>query len=379
MRSIALILPALLATAFAAPRVEAQQLPTGQTTTPTTPGANTLGNAYGANIQRVAVGAKESDKEELDSEANVYISGQQCTLFFDFEFTSVPRIPVMELWVSTDGTDCSASAPRSVTTAGTVTSCWFAGIVDNLQGKDQKFSNVPGINIFNESREPVEGADARTSCAAEAARDKPYYLWFVPLATKTPNNAQAASAPITSAYRVRFNLFTAAPQVPTGVKVKSGESAVTATWDELGDPKLYYRAYFAPVTDEGAACGAGTLLDETGAVRNGSDIVVDNRTIFRSSKTKSSAKLKDLTEKGIAVGTKVAVGVAAEDFAGNIGPLSVPQCAEVVDTIGVIDACGNLDDCGLETCSLSPASRGSWFGLSLFVLALAALIRRRTA
>ena len=382
MRSLALILPALLAMPFVAPRVEAQLgFPTGQTTptgglggTPAGAGTTTTaqGPVFVGQWKPIRIINQDGTETELKAAENIFINEEQCNAQFIFEFQNVsPRAPVMELWVSNTTTDCSAPTSRTISASNPQPLCWPVAEMTNVRGTGQKFPPIPGREIFNLKRKPV---DDLTICEEQKASDTPYYLWFIPVGSQTVPETGTASAATASPYRIRLNLFTLKPPPATGVKVRGGESAITVEWNNDPDPLIRYRAFFNVGTDP-AVCGTGALTP----AMTGNEVVSDGKTTFSSGRlNKPSATLKDLDDKGIPYGTQVAVAVASEDRAGNIGPLSEPQCATRIETVSAIDACGGVEDCGLETCGLSPASRGSWFGLSLFVLALAALIRRRT-
>jgi hypothetical protein len=395
MRSLALTLPALLAAAFVVPHAEAQLLPpTGQTTTTgagtTGAGTSAQGSAFIGSWKPVKIVDPDSeDVEELKANANVFINRAQCNRLFVFEFQNVsPPAPVMELWVANNDTDCSNPAARTITAQNPKSQCWLVASKSNVRGTGQKFDRIPGRAIFNLGRTPAtedqEGFDASAAakiCEAQEANNTPYQLWFIPVASRTDPATGTAPPATATPFRIRFNLYTIDPPDPSGVKARGGESAITVDWNNAADPLITYRAFFN-VNPDPAVCGTGAFAsEEEGERLTGSEVVVDDKTVFASGRlNKPSAMLKGLGDKGIELGTQVAVAVASEDRAGNIGPLSEPQCVTVVDTISTIDACGgSIEECGLETCGLSPASRGSWFGLSLFVLGLAALIRRRTA
>jgi hypothetical protein len=316
----------------------------------------------------------EIDNEKLEVTAKININGSQCGGEFVFELNNVqPRVPVMEVWATaTQGVNCALAASRANAIAGQKSQCWKVESKQNVLGNYEY--PVRGSLIFNEARAARE-EDSR-ECDTEAS-DKPYWVYFVPLRSATQPDTPNVAEPLTPVVMTAtFYLSAAVPDAPTGLKVTGGETRVLAKWDGIGDPTRGSQAFFdiAPEVVGDDDCTSSLLV---GA---GNNVTVDKVRVFTTGRlSKTSASLDNLEAKGVPLGGRVAVAVAQVDLAGNIGTLTEVQCATRVATTSAIDACGTLGDCGLETCGLSPASRGSWFGLSLYGLFIAALIRRRTA
>jgi MYXO-CTERM domain-containing protein len=79
------------------------------------------------------------------------------------------------------------------------------------------------------------------------------------------------------------------------------------------------------------------------------------------------------------INESVAAAAVSIDPAGNESRLSNPICVTRKLTNSFLDTCKatSTDNCGLNSCSIDPTGKGSALSAALFMLALAALIRRR--
>jgi MYXO-CTERM domain-containing protein len=87
--------------------------------------------------------------------------------------------------------------------------------------------------------------------------------------------------------------------------------------------------------------------------------------------------LTDLTN--VMIDQSVAAAAVSIDPAGNESRLSDPICVPRKLTNSFLDTCkaSTSDNCGLNSCDIDPTGKGSALSAALFMLALAALIRRR--
>ena len=386
------------------------------------------------NITEVRVTPEKADESEKKPIASpVFVNEAECKGTFEFKLSRIATtVPVMEAWVTTGGTAsrCTDPGARSRINNNDPT-CYFAGSASGVTG-EYEFT-LPGRAIFGQrTRVPAE----RT--CPEDAINQVFTVYFVPLASSSESTGAMAPAPIPGVLQpsATFTLFTKLPVPPNDVRALNGNRELPVSWERTDiNPRTRYRAYYDfALPPPGRVCGsffdgglpagggdaslpeeadAGVVVDagiagmdaSIGAVdgaaeagpgeRDEADDDGDDDTSDQSGRivppkgdlpptvravtTDTNADNIALRNTGdIPFGRKVEVRVATIDPTGNVGYLSEPQCVERVMTKDLLDLCAeNKNDCGLESCALSPGRSGSALGSALFALVLAALIRRR--
>jgi MYXO-CTERM domain-containing protein len=344
----------------------------------------------------------------------VFINSEECKGSFVFKLTPLgTTISVMEAWVTNQAANCSLATERS-TVNNNQPNCWKAGSESGVTG-EFKFP-LEGAHIFVK-----DGfRNGATECSGEVINQM-FKIYFVPLASSSESAGSTAPQPILGAIvpSAEFTLFTERPDPPAEVKAYPGKRELRVTWKRTETNALTrFRAFF----DYGPAapnqeCGSGALERSAGDVRDagGMDAGVDGGVVVDEDDAGVSdageeqdvaegddgadtdqkippasdtpfvkivddiagetARLRDLDD--IPIGTKVSVAVSTIDPTGNIGYLSPRQCVVRTDAKDLADLCAESKDCGLGTCNVSPGRTGGAVGLTMFALALYALIRRR--
>lgn len=368
------------------------------------------------NITEVHIGG---EKKEVATP--VFINLEECREEFTFKLTNIATmIPVMEAWASTTA-DCTQPMNRSRINNNDPP-CWEAGEPATGVSGQYEFT-IPGPEIFS-----PDGGSCPTGL-----QNQPFTVYFVPLTSSGDFTGSMAPAPIPGAVQAsaQFTLSTKLPAPLANVRAYGGENELRVTWDRADiNPRTRYRAFFDYGTGGPGKCGSGVLdgvpvassdagvaadaavpgmggidaavgdasldaaLDGTPAdAATGVDTSGDpggsgsDSTEIRppppgtpfvkvvSNVRGESTSLSDLSD--IPIGSQVQVAVSMIDATGNVGYLSERQCVTRVETTSFIDACELSAECELDSCSASSGRTGSAVGLSLFALALTALIRRR--
>jgi hypothetical protein len=359
---------------------------------------------------------------------------------FEFSATYTANVPVVELWLGVGSSENCATASNRLRPANNGTLppvCTFLG-TDTSNTRNPKIT-IPGNQLFNQTSGMANPADTpidlTKSVCDKTNGGQTYTVYFIPLQTQTTN--VNGSEPITvgalSTLRAVFTPYTQRPAAPSGLSGQSGESEIGVTFKAPSSSMTLtkYKAYFdisggsgvapapldgglgldasvgisdgglpgeTPVDDDrlDASVDAGSIdagavetADEPSAAACGEGYLVGGQLAplnppvskvvsVSPSKAVTSIKLTQVDE--IKVGANVAVSVVSIDPAGNESLLSPPICVEKVNTTGFLDACEQTGNCRdeLGSCSLSPKQSGSALFLSMFSLALAALLRRRS-
>jgi len=337
---------------------------------------------------------------------------------YEFSVTYTSNVPVVEAWLGVgENEDCSTVANRTIPSANvTQRVCTPLGVISS--NTREPVFKIPARQIFNQEGRAAETfPDGRPSWfqCDDVSGSPRYTVYILALPSATQMNTGEPVMQIARAnLRASFSPFTRRPEAPTDVSGVNGENRLEVNFKAPASsvPLTEFRAYFdngtggsvtptpTPTDDAGGAgsldgglmdastasggdsgastggdtplaCGSGRLENHGVPPENQTGIV---RTSASDSKT---AVLTDLTN--IPVGTSVAAAAVSIDPAGNESRLSDAICIDRVITNGFLDECkaAGEGDCGLHSCSLDPTSKGSLLSAALFMLALAALIRRR--
>lgn len=339
----------------------------------------------------------------------VYTSISDCSADVKFTFSAKypMNVPVVEAWLGVGETeDCTLLANRTRMQANILeTVCTPLGSVKT--NTLEPTITVAGNVLFDQDG---NGCDSVSGTPR-------YTVYFLPLQQETTVSSGVAPSVIgtMSTLKASFSPFTVRPAAPTKVSGQSGESQLVISYDSPSSavPLTEYRAYFDIETGSGGspAPGVGTgdldggLLDASlgsagdsgtsdstsgdggtepgstvscgsGRLRGGEPAPVNASGIIRTGKSNSkSAKLPN--PSSVPLGATIAAAVVSVDPAGNESVLSTPVCIERKETDGFLDLCRVRGDCDLGSCSLDPTAKSSAVGLSMFLLAVAAFIRRR--
>jgi hypothetical protein len=173
-------------------------------------------------------------------------------------------------------------------------------------------------------------------------------------------NASPEMDDVTTNYgQVSLTIDRTAPTAPTDLSGGAGDSAIPVNWDAPAGETIERYVIFVDPGD----CSSTELVAGGPAPTRSPDAT--------ASGSASSADL-DGADLELALGDSAAVAVAAEDAAGNRGPLSNVDCIMRVETTGFWRGDG-------DSCSVARAgsTRGA-AGLTIMLgVALAALLARR--
>ena len=340
--------------------------PTGQTTTQTGAAISTDLLVYrnrgsGENFEEVKHGTLVYASKKYDCQ-----DGSR----FQFKTTYSTPIPVVEAWVGVD-VDCSQKANRTVTSvASNETACEFLGSKTSVRELNLE---VEGERVFD--REQTK-EDTSWDCEDSTGGAPKYTVYILALSSATQDTVAVdpIAGNLKAVLKASFSPYLKVPEAPKNPRPLNGESRIGIEFDAAGDAQSLwqYKAWFDFGAPSGALeCGTGYLDDVNKVPSTGdADIFESKQSTERKAYTSASALADDQVVRAVAV---------AVDPAGNESLLSEGVCAKKVQTTGFLDACGDDPACkdSLDSCSLSPGRNAGMFGLSMFVLALAALLQRR--
>jgi MYXO-CTERM domain-containing protein len=321
---------------------------------------------------------------------------------FEFSVSYNTNVPVVEAWLGVGNINCATASNRLRSNTALPTNCTF--LESEMNNPRTPVITVAGKRLFDKDG----GREEEVTCDAVSGSPT-YTVYILPLPMATTDTVAPEVIPGTiSTLRATFTPFTRRPTAPTNLRGERGESRLGVNFDAPSNSVALtkYRAYFdisggsgggdtpssgidgglidASVAD-GSDASTGTSGDggSSGSVSCGSGLLRGNAPApvnqagIRTSGSSNSESVS-LTDLGdVPLGTSVAVAAVTIDPAGNESLLSTPICIDRVPTEGYLDSCQANDDCDLDGCSAHPGGTGGTMGLSLFALALAALIRRR--
>jgi MYXO-CTERM domain-containing protein len=355
------------------PSVAWAQVSVGTPTGQTTGGAGTGGISPNLLVYRNK--GSGNPETEVEHGTTVYASKQydcQPGSLFKFTTTYSTPIPVVEAWLGVGSdVDCSVPANRMVSSvASELTKCMRLG----SQPGATKFSlEVSGPRTFDS--EQTE-SDPEFTCDSNVQGGVLYTVWILAL----PKPTTAVDAPPTIAgntnavLKASFTPYLVEPKPPVDVAPINAESRLGIEFDQAEDakPLWQYKAWF-DFGSGGAECGSGILDDPTSKPSTGLANI-------RGTKASSNKDAYVSVGDDVPFDSFVRAVAVAIDPAGNESLLSEGVCVKRVQTTSFLDACDIDPDCtgSLDSCSVSPGRTASGvFGLSLFVLALGALLQRR--
>jgi MYXO-CTERM domain-containing protein len=364
-----------------------------------------LGPAVGASAQSITTGLSvEADGEDIGNPAKLNRpTSSDCddNVKWEFAITYNRQIPVIEAWVGKQGTDCSQTSNRSLSTATqTRTTCWR---IAKQTSKNKVTLSANTRDIFRTPSSTSENGTGDDDAIEEAdkvcdenAGTTTYTVFILPLSQETLPRASQVVAPLTDVgatltnVRATFYPFTVRPDAPTNLKARSGENSLGVSFSTDSSNQnvaTRFRAYVdygafldgGVATDSGLGCGSGLLeqLQEDGGrilPPKGAGLEISGEA------TGSPILIENLDELGIPIGAEVAISTVTIDPAKNSSLPSAPICVKREETVSGLDACNADPECkaGLTTCSLDPGSASDDLaGLSITGLALAFALRRR--
>ena len=129
------------------------------------------------------------------------------------------------------------------------------------------------------------------------------------------------------------------PAAPTGLNNPSGERSLEVTWTPPSDNKIDHYVVFVDTAPDGGDADAGvTGACESSVLVPGTIVDPDNLPSRIITKTEQGFSASSSTISGSLLPNGMAtVAVAAQDRAGNLGPLSETSCMEIVATSGYWD------------------------------------------
>jgi MYXO-CTERM domain-containing protein len=322
------------------------------------------------------------ENRDVEPTGVVYINKAECSRNFTFSVTlqssaagsMTSLIPVVEAWVAQDNsTDCSTPASRMSSGGATpmLSPCWKAWTSSQTININRAFTaTIDGDTLFD--------TDRNSEC--DELSPGTYRVHFVALPSPTVE-ATTPAAPVANvtAMNATFTLYSRLPGTPPGLKGRTGESQLGASWGDVDTGPMTTYWLYGDVSGEGGGEGAdGGVSCGSGLLTEGMAPPPAEGAIIRSKSTSASGSISDLAN--VEIGDYVAMGVTAVDIAGNESLLSNVVCVQRVETEGFWEACRTNNTCkdDFETCSATPwrTTRGAMAGLGLAALA-GVLVRRR--
>jgi MYXO-CTERM domain-containing protein len=239
-----------------------------------------------------------------------------------------PQFPYLEVWYGTGMGSCN-QADRATRVNAAQNCTRLTASTDGQQINSYTVLNTE-VKIG-----PVCDLNAEKTMGSKQG---PQTLWFLLL--RSQGSAEAAMF-----YRAfTINIDTVAPDPPTKINEPSGQTDIRLTWELANSATNYWVfADFSEGSLQGDAddADAGTAIGDgcvSRYLREGARVVIDAQApglLIRetdSITTEMSFDARDFN--GV---KKIAVAVAAQDLAENVGVLSRPVCMSVKETTGFWD------------------------------------------
>ena len=272
-------------------------------------------------------------------------SGESVT----FQLSNLPSLHSLDIYT---GSNCSSGSARMAQG----TNCVFLGSPQIVVGTRQDIPVVLTSNIC--------GTGPKTSDVE---------LWFIPT-----NNSDSNNDPTNGCAHILLSVDTQEPVAPTGLNEPSGERSLEVTWTPNGDNKVNrYVVFIDPAPDGGDADAGVTGPCESSTLVPGKILDLDKLPSDIVTKTASGYAASSATVSGDLIsGTMATVAVAAQDLAGNLGPLSETSCMHIEKTSGYWDV--YKADGGKAAAGCSMLGARSPGALLPALIALLLLRRRRS-
>jgi hypothetical protein len=293
-----------------------------------------------------------------------------------------PQFPYIEVWYGTGQGACN-QADRATRVNSAQNCTRLTASTDGQQINSYTVLNTK-VQI-----QPVCDLNAEKSTGSKQG---PQTLWFLLL--RSQGSAEAAMF-----YRAfTITIDTVAPFAPTNINDPSGQSDIVLKWELSNSATNYW--VFADYSegslqgaDDGDAgvgdAGAGPTNCSSSYLRAGARIDINSEAPGLLVRETDSIS-KEMTFDGRDFGgvKKVAVAVAAEDLAGNVGVISRVACINVTETTGFWDrykspdgdSPGGLAETGCA-CSAPggtrPSRPGAVLAVPVALLLVGAYARRR--
>jgi hypothetical protein len=296
-----------------------------------------------------------------------------------------PQYPYLEVWYGTGAGRCN-DADRA-TRVNSAQNC------TKLSAPPTDGQQINSYTVLN-TKVKIEPVCDLNEARTTGTKQGPQTLWFLLL--RSQGSAEAAMF-----YRAfTINIDTVAPNAPLKLNEPSGQTEITLSW-ELSNSATNYWVYtdasegtlVGDDLDAGASAGgdAGTVSSKCP-----SNYLIPGKLIDINGKppglkiweTGSISTQMSFDGRDFGGAKLIATAVAAQDLAGNVGPISSVTCMEVTETTGFWDrykspdgeSPGGLAEPGCA-CSVPggtrPSQPGAVLAVPVALLLVGAYARRR--